>query len=166
MSVRPSKEDYYLNIAEEVARRGTCLRRLFGAVIVRDDQIISTGYVGAPRGSVNCLDLAECPRQKANIPPGERYELCRSVHAEMNAIIHASRREMMGSTIYLACINPQTGERVGGTRPCKLCTRMIINAGIERVIVGETNGGFVIYHVEDWINEDKAEWDINRLNGY
>lgn len=166
MSIRPSKEDYYLNIAEEVARRGTCLRRLFGAVIVQDDQIISTGYVGAPRGSVNCIDLAECPRQKANIPPGERYELCRSVHAEMNAIIHASRREMLGSTIYLACLDPQTGARVGGTRPCKLCTRMIINAGIERVIVREADGGFSIYSVADWVKEDTAEWDAKRLSGY
>ena len=165
MLKRPTKADYYLNIAEEVARRGTCLRRLFGAVLVRDDQIISTGYVGAPRGSINCIDLAQCPRQKANIPPGERYELCRSVHAEMNAIIHASRQEMLGATLYLACLNPQTAERVGGTRPCKLCTRMIINAGIERVVVREEDG-YSIYLVEDWVREDTAEWGKNHLNGY
>lgn len=165
MNIRPSKEDYYLNIAQEVARRGTCLRRLFGAVMVRDDQIISTGYVGAPRGVVNCIDLAECPRQKANIPPGERYELCRSVHAEMNAIIHASRQDMLGSTLYLACINPQTGEPVGGTRPCKLCTRMIINAGIAKVIVREGEGNYTVYHVDDWVREDQAVLTPEKL-GY
>jgi dCMP deaminase len=166
MRKRPSKEEYYLNIAEEVARRGTCLRRLFGAVIVQNDQIISTGYVGAPRGTNNCNELGECPRQKAGIPPGERYELCRSVHAEMNAIIHASRQEMLGSSIYLACVSPETGERMGGTRPCKLCTRMIINAGIGRVIVGEADGQFTVYQVEDWVKEDKAEWNMEKLSGY
>lgn len=166
MSQRPSKEDYYLNIAEEVARRGTCLRRLFGAVIVQKDQIISTGYVGSPRGTVNCIDLGECPRQKAGIPPGERYELCRSVHAEMNAIIHASRQEMLGSTIYLACLDPDTGQRIGGTRPCKLCTRMIINAGIEKAVVREIDGGFTIYQVEDWVRDDQIGWNPEQLKGY
>ncbi len=161
---RPGKDEYYLNIAAEVAKRSTCLRRSFGAVIVKDDQIISTGYCGAPRGSINCIDLESCPRQKAGVPPGERYELCRSVHAEMNAIIHASRREMLGATLYLACVDPQTGERIEGTKPCKLCRRMIINAGIGQVVTGL--GKEQRYAVADWVVEDRAEWTPENMQGY
>src|SRR5690554_6018496 len=162
--MRPGKEAYYLNIAAEVSKRSTCLRRLFGAVIVKNDQIISTGYVGAPRGTVNCSSLGFCPRQKAEVPPGERYELCRSVHAEMNAIIHAARREMMGATLYLACINPHTGGRIEGTKPCKLCRRMIINAGIKLVVTGL--GKNHRYSVEKWVSEDRAEWTPENMKGY
>lgn len=163
---RPCKDEYYLNIAAEVSKRSTCIRRHFGAVIVRNDQIISTGYAGAPRGSINCTSLQDCPRQKAGIPPGERYELCRSVHAEMNAIIHASRQEMLGSTLYLACIDPKTGERLGGTRPCKLCARMIINAGIKRVVAEDASGRIIKFTVQDWITEEKAEWTSENIAGY
>ena len=99
---RRDKNNYYLDIAEAVSQRGTCLRKHYGAVIVKNDEIISTGYVGAPRGRKNCSDLNYCIRQKLSIPRGERYELCRSVHAEANAIISASRESMLGSTIYLA----------------------------------------------------------------
>lgn len=161
---RPGKDEYYLNIAAEVAKRSTCLRRSFGAVIVKDDQIISTGYCGAPRGSINCIDLGHCPRQEAGVPAGERYELCRSVHAEMNAIIHASRQEMLGATLYLACLNPHTGERIEGTRPCKLCTRMIINAGIALVVTGPGKNNR--YAVEKWVAEDRAEWTPENMEGY
>lgn len=162
--MRPSKDEYYLNIATQVAERGTCLRRKFGAVIVKDDQIISTGYVGAPRGTKNCCDIGECPREAANIPPGERYELCRSVHAEANAIIHASRLEMLGATLYLACIDAKTGGFTPGTRPCRMCTRMIINAGIEKVVVREKPGASKEYLVADWVWEENT--NLNEAKGY
>ncbi len=162
--MRPSKEEYYLNIAAQVAGRGTCLRREFGAVIVKNDQIISTGYVGAPRGTKNCCDFGHCPRERAGIPPGERYELCRSVHAEANAIIHANRLDMLESTLYLACLNPQTGQFVSGTKPCRMCTRLIINAGIERVIVREEAGRFTEYLVANWVWEENM--NLSEAKGY
>ena len=162
--MRPSKEEYYLNIAAQVAERGTCLRRKFGAVIVKNDQIISTGYVGAPRGTVNCCDIGYCPREAAKIPPGERYELCRSVHAEANAIIQADRLEMIGATLYLICTDAQNGTFTAGTRPCRMCTRLIINAGIDQVIVREEVGRNTIYLVDDWIEAENL--DLNMAKGY
>lgn len=163
---RPDKDHYYLDIAAVVAKRSTCLRRCFGAIIVKADQIISTGYVGAPRGSINCIDLNDCPREKAGIPSGERYELCRSVHAEMNAIIHAARQEMIGATLYLACLDPKTGERVIGVRPCKLCSRIIINAGIDWVVADAPDGGIVRYAVADWVKQDRGVWLEENMSGY
>lgn len=162
--MRPSKEEYYLNLASQVAERGTCLRRKFGAIIVKDDQILSTGYAGAPRGTKNCCDIGACPRESANIPAGERYELCRSVHAEANAIIAASRLDMIGSTLYLACIDAKTGEFTPGTRPCRMCTRFIINAGIERVVVRNKPDDHTEYLVADWIWEENT--DLNDAKGY
>lgn len=153
---RISKENYYLNIAKTVAGRGTCIRRKFGAIIVKDDVIISTGYAGAPRGRVNCCDLNYCLRDKMNIPRGERYELCRSVHAEANAIIAASRDRMLGSTLYLACIDPKTGDTVPGTCCCQMCKRMVINAGIAKVIVMEDDENYTEYTVSDWIENDDS----------
>ena len=161
---RPDKDHYYLNIAREVARRSTCLRRWYGAVIVKNDQIISTGYAGAARGAVNCTDIGVCPRQEAKIPRGERYELCRSVHAEMNAIIHASRGEMIGSTLFLAGIDPADGSVIDGAMPCKICSRMIINAGIETVKVLNPDGGVLKMDVADFIKNE--ELDLNRTRGY
>ncbi len=162
--MRPSKVEYYLNIASQVAERGTCLRRKFGAVIVKDDQIISTGYVGAPRGTMNCCDLGSCPREEAKIPPGERYELCRSVHAEANAIIHADRFNMLGATLYLACIDAKTGQYTRNTRPCRMCTRFIINAGIAMVVVREDAGEFTEYNVADWVREENI--NLPESKGY
>ena len=151
---RPSKDQYYLNIAQEVARRGTCLRRRYGAVIVKDDQIISTGYVGAARGLPNCCDIGTCKRQELGVPPGERYELCRSVHAEMNAVIHAARRDMLGATLYLHGVNLPDESIVENARPCKLCTRVIINAGIGRVVVQEPGNTIKSYDVNQWMSEE------------
>ena len=164
MTERPSKDHYYLNIACEVSRRSTCLRRHFGAIIVKNDQIISTGYAGAPRGTVNCIDLGECPRQKAKIPRGERYELCRSVHAEQNAIIHASRQDMIDSTMYLAGLEAIDRSVVKGAKPCLLCTRMIINAGISKVVVLEPRNNITVYDVDDFIKEEEV--DLSKVNGY
>lgn len=129
---RISKELYYLGIAKAVAQRSTCLRRQYGAVIVRNDEIIATGYNGSPRGEPNCCDLGECWRESQNVPHGEKYEACKSVHAEMNAIISASRNQMIGSTLYLAGF--ENGEPMTDPKPCDICRRLIQNAGIAQVI--------------------------------
>ena len=154
---RRDKINYYLDIAETVLERGTCLRRNFGAIIVKNDQIVSTGYVGAPRGRENCCDLGYCTRAKLNIPRGQRYELCRSVHAEANAIIHASRTDMLKSTLYLVGKECDTGEYVQGAVPCSMCTRLIINAGIATVIVRDDKEKFRVINVADeWIVNDES----------
>jgi len=159
---RISKEDYYLNIAIEVARRGTCLRRNYGAVIVKNDEIISTGYTGAPRGARNCIDIGYCPRSRLNVPSGERYELCRSVHAEMNALIHISRREAMGGTMYLMGVEAQTGGPLpNGAESCRLCKRVVINAGIEKVLTRNINGEVITYQVRNWIDNEELEYGIS-----
>ncbi len=154
--VRIDKDNYYLDIAETVLERGTCIRRNFGAIIVNNDQIISTGYVGAPRGRKNCCDLGYCLREKNNIPRGERYELCRSVHAEANAIIHASREQMIGSSLYLVGKEFTTKNYVKDACCCSMCKRMVINAGIRRVVVRNDKENFTIYNVEDWIINDES----------
>lgn len=151
---RRDRENYYLDIAQAVLGRGTCLRRNFGAIIVKNDQILSTGYAGAPRGRQNCSDLGVCLREKLGVPRGERYELCRSVHAEANAIIHTSRSEMTGATLYLVGVDAQTEELVPDTSPCSMCKRMIINAGISRVIIRNTPDSFTAIYVQDWIEND------------
>jgi dCMP deaminase len=132
---RTDKINYYLDIAQTVAQRSTCLRRKYGAVIVKNDEIISTGYNGAPRGCTNCSDLGKCKREELNIPSGERYELCRSVHAEQNAIISASRRDMQGATLYLAGIDAKTNKVLDVAEPCSLCKRFILNSGITHVVM-------------------------------
>jgi dCMP deaminase len=157
MDQRPSKIEYYLNIAEEVAKRGTCLRRNFGAVIVNNDQIVSTGYTGSARGTNNCIDIGQCYRQEMKIPPGERYELCRSVHAEMNAIIHAKRTEMLGGTLYLVGISKETGGYVETTEPCKLCKRMIINAGLTYVFARQGVERIAKFDVDHWVANEVKE---------
>ena len=128
---RISKENYYLSIAAEVARRSTCLRRQYGAVIVKNDEIVATGYNGAPRGDENCCDVGSCWRERNNIPHGEQYEKCVAVHAEQNAIISASRRDMLGSTLYLSGF--EAGRPIEDATPCLICARLIKNAGIARV---------------------------------
>lgn len=153
---RKDKHNYYLDIAETVLVRGTCLRRNYGSIIVKNDEIISTGYTGAPRGRKNCCDLKECLRIKKNVPRGTQYELCRSVHSEANAIISASRRDMIGADLYLVGKNMHTNELVENANSCTMCKRMIINAGIKRVIVRETRKEFKIIDVQEWINNDDS----------
>lgn len=154
--MRRDKVNYYLDIAEAVLGRGTCLRRNFGAIIVKNDQIISTGYVGAPRGRKNCCDVGTCIRKQLNVAPGERYELCRSVHAEANAIINAPREAMIGSALFLVGKEVATGEITKGAEPCSMCKRMIINAGIEKVYVRDTADEFRELIVSDWIENDDS----------
>ena len=153
---RIDKINYYLDMAEVALERGTCLRRNFGAVIVKNDEIISTGYTGAPRGRKNCCDLKYCLREKLNVNRGERYELCRSVHAEQNAIISASRDKMIGADLYLVGKDQNTGEYVEKASPCMLCKRFVINAGIKRVIARESKTEYTIYEVDDWIKNDEG----------
>ena len=155
--MRPDKDNYYLDIAQVVAERCTCLRRHYGAIIVKNDSIISTGYVGAPRGRKNCSDLGYCAREKFEIPRGERYEMCRSVHAEANAIIAAARTEMIGATLYLVGVEVKTGEVMSDAMSCMMCKRMIINAGIARVVVRRPEGRYVSVDVQrEWIENDDS----------
>lgn len=157
-TMRRDKINYYLDIADAVSERGTCLRRRYGAVIVKNDQIISTGYVGAPRGRKNCSDLGYCVRTQLNIPRGERYELCRSVHAEMNAIINAPRESMIGASLYLCGREVSTGEYIRNSSCCSMCKRVVINAGIERVIIRDDDENYRVIDVFDWImNDDSIE---------
>lgn len=154
---RVDKINYYLDIAGTVAQRSTCRRRIYGAVIVQHDEIVSTGYVGAPRGRTNCLDLDYCIREKLQVPRGERYELCRSVHAEANAIISAKRSEMLGADMFLVGYEADSKELIQHSNSCSMCKRMIINAGISRVIIRDTSVEYRIVDVyRDWVEQDES----------
>lgn len=153
---RRDKINYYLDIAEQVSMRGTCLRRHFGAVIVKDDEVISTGYAGAPRGRKNCTDLNHCIREEKKVPRGERYELCRSVHAEANAIISAPRKDMIGSSLYLVGIDMGSGDYVENASSCSMCKRQVINAGISLVYVRDNKDEYRVIDVQDWIDNDDS----------
>ena len=136
--------------------RATCLRRVYGAIIVKNDEIISTGYNGSPRGRKNCVDLGYCTREQLKVPRGERYELCRSVHAEANAIISAQRRDMVGATIYLVGRDARSGELLHDAPSWPMCRRMIINAGIDEGVIRRTEEEFDIVPVQKWIDEDDS----------
>lgn len=161
--MRTDKINYYLDIAEVVSERSTCLRRHFGCVIVNNDEIVSTGYNGAPRGRKNCDELGYCYREELEVPRGERYELCRSVHAEQNAVISASRKELIGADLYMVGVNAKTGEIEPKSSSCMMCKRVVINAGIKRVIVREPNKEYSVYEVNDWIKDDDS---LNGKLGY
>ena len=160
---RISKENYYLDIAATVLERSTCLRRVYGAIIVNNDEIISTGYNGAPRGRANCTDMGFCTREAMKIPRGQRYELCRSVHAEANAIISAARRDMVGGTLYLVGRDAQTGELLSDATSCSMCRRQIINSGLERVVIRKTPTEFEVVEVEEWIREDDSLPNLDEI---
>lgn len=132
--LRPSKDEYYLDIARKVAKRSTCVRRQYGAVLVKNDVMISTGYNGSARGEENCCDNGECWREMHDIPHGQQYEKCKAVHAEMNAVINASRAGVntVGATLYLAGL--ENGKPLWNVQPCELCSRVIKNAGISRIV--------------------------------
>lgn len=160
---RRDKINYYLDIAETVLERGTCLRRNYGSIIVKNDEIISTGYTGSPRGRKNCIDLGACIREKLNVPRGTHYELCRSVHSEANAIISASRKDMIGATLYLVGKDAKTGEFVKDANSCAMCKRLIINAGISKVIIRDTKDNYREIEVNEWIENDDS---LNETSGY
>ncbi len=161
--MRRDKDNYYLDIAESVLQRGTCLRRNYGALIVKNDSIIATGYTGAPRGRQNCIDLKSCRRSTLGVPRGERYELCRSVHAEANAIISSSYQEMLGATLYLVGKDVETDQLIIDANSCAMCKRLIINAGIERIVIRQTHSEFVSQVVEMWVEEDDS---LGGISGY
>lgn len=154
--MRKDKVNYYLDIADAVRSRSTCLRRQYGAIIVKNDEIVATGYNGAPRGRKNCNEIGKCTREILNIPSGERYELCRSVHAEANAIISAQRSAMIGGTLYLAGRETLSGDIMNTTTPCSMCRRMIINAGIEKVICRTGDDSYSVTDVSEWIEHDDS----------
>ena len=160
---RIDKINYYLDMAEIALERATCLRRKWGAVIVKNDEIIATGYNGAPRGRKNCIDLDYCMREKMNIPRGERYEMCRSVHAEANAIISAVRSSLIDSTLYMVGKEATTGEYVKNANSCAMCKRMIINAGIKKLVVRNTKTEYQERDVEDFVKNDET---LEKVVGY
>ena len=161
MDKRTDKQNYYLDIADAVLERSTCLRRKYGAIIVRNDEIISTGYNGAPRGRRNCSDLGGCMREKLGIPSGQRYELCRSVHAEANAIISAPRRDMIGATLYLVGREAATDALMPNAMSCSMCKRTIINAGIETVVIRTGPADYITIPVSDWVENDDSIFTLD-----
>ena len=154
--MRVDKTNYYLDIAEAALERSTCLRRKYGAVVVKNDEIISTGYNGAPRGRKNCMDLGYCVRENLNIPRGERYELCRSVHAEQNAIISAPRKDMIDATLYMVGVDAKTGKYVQNSMSCSMCKRFIINSGIKTIVIRDTKKKYRIIQVQELIDNDES----------
>lgn len=150
------KENYYLDIAETVLERGTCLRRNYGSIIVKNDEIISTGYTGAPRGRKNCIDINCCIREKLQVPRGTHYELCRSVHSEANAIISASRRDMIGAILYLVGKDMKTKDYVENANSCSMCKRLIINSGIDYVVIRIDKENYIKIDVNEWIINDES----------
>lgn len=156
MESRIDKINYYLDIAETVASRATCLRKKWGSVIVNNDEIVSTGYNGAPRGRINCSDLGYCVKKK--LLPNERhggYDACRSVHSEQNAMLSPARSDMIGGTLYLVGYRTENHEYEEGAAPCLLCRKMLINAGIEKVYVRVNKQEYKLFLVSDWINDDE-----------
>lgn len=153
---RISKHNYYLDIAQTVAERSTCLRRKFGAIIVKNDVIVSTGYNGAPRGRQSCDELGYCYRDKLNVPRGTRYELCRSVHSEVNATIAATKEQMLGATLYMVCTSPDDGSVIPNTTCCIMCKRVVINAGISKVVIRDDKETYRIIDVNSWVENDDS----------
>ena len=158
---RPDNDEYFMEMAQLIAKRSTCLRRRVGAVLVKDKRVLSTGYNGSPKGTKHCEEEG-CIREQMKIPRGERYELCRSVHAEQNAIIAAPREQMLGATLYMACTLPD-GTLQAGTNSCMMCKRTILNAGISTVVVRDTPTEYRVVNVADWIEDDDS---LNGRLGY
>ncbi len=160
MANRPSKDQYYLNIAKVVAERCTCLKSQLGAVIIRDDQIISTGYNGAPRGTKSSIERNFCLRKQLGIPSGQRYEICRSVHAEQNAIINAARSgvSLLGGDVFIYGYSLDQKCPLDAF-PCFICKKMLINCGLKRCVCSTKEGGVKVFLIEDWV-KDWVERDI------
>ena len=174
--MRPSKDRYYLNIAREVAQRSTCFRAKHGAIIVKDDVIVAAGYVGAPRKTKDCFERGYCLRDKLKIPHGHRYELCRSVHSEMNCLINAARSgaSVLGGILYFWS-QDRDGEPADAF-PCFLCKKMLINAGLSKAVCSKKDGSYETYLVADWVKEwresdiidDKHQYgtDLNKRDNF
>lgn len=149
--MRPGWDEYFINIAKAVSARATCMRRKYGAVITKDNVIVSTGYNGSPAGMKDCLEVGKCTRKELQVPHGERYELCHSVHAEANAIIRASQDELRNATIYVSGADPGAGECL--SEPCMMCKRMILNARIKKVVFSDGNGNFHVIDPKGWLKK-------------
>lgn len=158
---RIDKKNYYLDIAEAVLERSTCLRRKYGAVIVNNDEIISTGYNGSPRGCTNCNEKGSCIREELNIPRGTKYELCASVHAEQNALLSASRRETLGADLYLVGKSVKDNNLIENSEPCSLCKKLIINSGIVTVYIRNSRNDYNVIQVQTWIDNEELLFGIN-----
>ncbi len=167
---RGSKDEYYMNITKEVASRATCYRARHGAIIVRDDQIISTGYNGAPRKTKDCFERGNCLRNELGIPSGQRYEMCRSVHAEQNAIINAARAgvNLLGGTIYVYSekINSEGEPEVIESYPCFICKKMIVNSGLEKLVSNTPSGELKTYSISDWTDDWQKNDLLDDVNSY
>lgn len=150
-NLRPGWDEYFIGIAKAVSTRATCLRRKYGSVITKDNIIVTTGYNGAPRGMKDCLDAGKCTRKELQIPHGERYELCHSVHAEANAIIRASVDELRDATIYISGTDEKGHEC--NSEPCMMCKRMILNSQIAKVVCSDGNGGFSVVNPKKWLKK-------------
>ncbi|MBN1258686.1 dCMP deaminase family protein [Candidatus Peregrinibacteria bacterium] len=173
--LRPSKDEYYLELAKTVAKRGTCTKVEIGAVIIKDDQVVATGYNGAPRGTKSSLDHAFCLRKKLGIPSGRNYEICRSVHAEQNCIINAARAgvSLLGGDIFIYGQFREDGKKGKpfDAFPCFICKKMLINCGLKRVICSLSNGSYKIFYVDEWVREwleqdiidDKFQYGVEYL---
>jgi dCMP deaminase len=149
--LRPDWDEYFIGIAKAVASRATCLRRKYGAVITKNNIIVSTGYNGAPAGMRDCLEVGRCTRKELQIPHGERYELCHSVHAEANAIIRASVDELWGATMYIAGSDNDKGECL--SEPCMMCKRMILNSRVAKVVYSDGKNGFAVIDPKKWLRK-------------
>jgi len=172
---RLTKDEYYLNIAKQVAERATCFRNKGGAIIVKEDVIAATGYIGAPRKTRDCFERGECLRDKLKIPHGRQYEICRSVHAEQNCIINAARAgvSILGGDMFIYH-RDRKGKEIDSF-PCFICKKMIINAGLKRVVCSTKEKGMKIFNIEDWVKdwqekdilEDKFQYgkDLNLKDG-
>ena len=150
-SKRPGWDEYFIGIAKAVSTRATCLRRKYGTVITKDNIIVSTGYNGAPAGMEDCLEVGKCMRKELQIPHGERYELCHSVHAEANAVIRAAVHELEGATIYISGADDSADEC--HSEPCMMCKRIILNARIARVVYSDGNGNFHVINPKKWLKK-------------
>ena len=169
MPNRISKDEYYMNIAREAAARSTCFRARHGAVIVKDDQIISTGYVGAPRKTKDCFERGNCLRREMGIPSGQRYELCRSVHSEQNAIINASRSgiSLLGAKMYLYSVKLDGDTEVSiDAYPCFICKKMIVNSGIAELVSRQKDGSLKVFKIEDWAKDWQEKDLIDDMEQY
>lgn len=173
---RPPKDEYYLSITKQIGQRATCFRNKGGAIIIKDDVIVATGYIGAPRKTKDCLERGECLRDKLKIPHGKNYEICRSCHSEQNAIINAARSgaSILGGDMYI--YNTDRTGKVVDSFPCFICKKMIINAGLNRVICATKDGKYKIFNVQDWVKDwqkkdildDKFQYgkDLNIKEGF
>ena len=152
-----SWDEYFMGVALLASMRSKDPSTTVGACIVNsDNKIISTGYNGSPRGTKNCIDLNECRREKLNIPRGQCYEMCRSIHAEQNCIINAKRSDMIGSTLYLYGMNANDDSLIENLDSCQLCKKMIINAGIEKVVLPEAKNKYKVIDVKSWVDNDET----------